>query len=644
MCGISGVLGDWAREGAQLPEERQAHRGPDDTGAYDDPQRRATLWFRRLAVIDLSDAANQPLPNEDGTVWLVFNGEIYNFRQLRADLERRGHTFRSHGDSETLVHLWEEYGRDMLRHLNGMFAFCIWDSRTGEAFLAVDHAGIKPLYIVRNEQGVAFASEAKVLLDLSPVSRHIDPLALRQYLTFLWVPGARTMWQDVRKLAPASWLSWRDGVVEEGTWWDWDQSVKEELESDEWVERVRLTLRESVERQLVSDVPLGLLLSGGLDSSALAGAMRAVQPHGRIRAYTANIVGHAHDGFSDDLPFARRVAWHLGLDLQEERISPRIAGLLPQLVWHADEPLADPAIAASFLLSQCAHRHGTTVLLSGQGADELYHGYRSHHAVRFARRLSGVPGPLMRVATAIAAATAGTTGTSAGAVPRRALKMLRFLGAHSRERVLQLADWGSRQMRLELLTSGDGEPPDADVYGDYLALFDGARATTDEERWSYVLFKTFLPALNLAYGDRMSMAASVELRVPYLDRALIEQAGRIPSALKIREGRGKWILAAASAPWLPSVIATRPKTGFGAPLRSWLARDLRPLMLQILLGERFLARGLFRREGVVTLLDDLESGRRDVAYIVWALFTFEIWARTFLDRDGRHPVRLGAAA
>ncbi|HSJ97732.1 MAG TPA: asparagine synthase (glutamine-hydrolyzing) [Myxococcota bacterium] len=644
MCGISGVLGRWPGAPDVMADERQAHRGPDGAGRYADPEARARLWFRRLAIIDLSDAANQPLPNEDGTVWVVGNGEIYNFRELRAELQRAGHTFRSQGDVEVLVHLWEEHGRDLLQHLNGMFAFCIWDARTGEAFLAVDHAGIKPLYVARHDGALAFASEAKVLLDLPGLTTAVDPVALHQYLTFLWVPGERTMWRDIRKLAPASWLSWRDGQVEEGTWWDWDQSEKDDRPPDEWAAAVRHTLAESVERQLVSDVPVGILLSGGLDSSAITGAVRATHPHGRIRGYTARVAGHAHDGFSDDLPFARRVAWHLGVDLVEETISPEIASLLPQLVWHSDEPLADPAIAASYLLSRCARDHGTVVLLSGQGADELYHGYRSHRAVRLASRLSGVPAPLMRAATAMAAAAAGRTGASAGALPRRALKMLRFLGAAAQDRVLQLADWGSTSVRGELLATGSGIPSMTDVYGDYLALFDRARAHNDEDRWSYVLFKTFLPALNLTYGDRTSMAASVELRVPFLDRALVEQAGRIPSALKMRGGRPKWVLSEAASAWLPSVIATRPKTGFGAPLRSWLARDLRPLMLQILLGERFLARGLFRREGVVTLLDDLESGRRDVAYIVWALFTFEIWARTFLDRDGRHPVQLGAAA
>jgi asparagine synthase (glutamine-hydrolysing) len=644
MCGISGVLGELVRTTDALADHLQAHRGPNGAGCHTDPHGRARLQFRRLAIIDLSDAANQPIANEDRTVWVVCNGEIYNFRELRRELEQKGHTFRSQGDVEVLVHLWEEHGPGLLNRLNGMFALCIWDARTGEAFLARDHAGIKPLYVTQSERGIAFASEAKVLLDVPGVSRGVDPVALRQYLTFLWVPGTRTMWRDIRKLPPAGWLRWKNGAITEGTWWDWDQSAKGQASPDEWSAAVRDTLRESVERQLVSDVPVGTLLSGGLDSSAITAAMRSVMPTGRLDAYTARVEGGATDGFSDDLPFARQVGAHLGVNLVEASIAPTIVEMLPELVWHSDEPLADPAIAASHLLCRCAREHGTVVLLSGQGADELYHGYRSHDAVRLARRLSGIPSPLTRAATSIAGALLGRSGATAGALPRRALKMLRFLGSESQARVLQLADWGSMDMRHELLANGGEEPTAQDVYGDYLALFQQARATTDEERWSYVLFKTFMPALNLTYGDRTSMASSVELRVPFLDRALVEQAGRIPSALKMRNGRRKWVLSEAAAPWLPPDIATRPKTGFGAPIRSWLARDLQPLMRNVLLGEQFTARGLFRREGVSTLLDDLSSGRRDVAYIVWALFTFEIWAQTFLDANGRQPIRLAPAA
>ncbi|MDQ3698832.1 MAG: asparagine synthase (glutamine-hydrolyzing) [Gemmatimonadota bacterium] len=639
MCGISGALYRAGAVSRELPDARQRHRGPDDTGHYADSRARAELWFRRLSILDLSAAGHQPMPNEDDSVWLVFNGEIYNHRELRAELEAKGHRFRSRTDSEVLVHLWEEHGRAMVERLNGMFAFCVWDERRGEAFLARDHAGIKPLYMADAPGGLLFASEPKVLLSATGVDRAVDTVALQQYLTFLWVPGERTMWRGIRKLPAGGWLAWRDGVVEEGTWWDWDQSQKENRAPGEWAGALRATLLESVERQLVSDVPVGALLSGGLDSSAIVGAMRELRPREVIRAYTARLDGDAHDGFASDLPYARSVASRLGVDLVEGRVAPSIAELLPLLVWHTDEPLADPAIAASYLLCKAAREHGTVVLLSGQGADELYHGYRSHRAVRLAQRLSGVPAPLTRVATALGEALVGRSGRSADAVPRRALKMLRFVGASSRDRILQLADWGSASMRAELLLP---HARATGVYDDYLALFDRSRAATDEERWSYVLFKTFLPALNLTYGDRTSMAVSLELRVPYLDRALVEQAGRMPNAVKVREGRQKWVLGEAARGWLPDGVITRQKTGFGAPLREWLARDLRYDMRRTLLGERFLARGLFDRRGVETVLRDLETGRRDVAYVVWALFTFELWARTFVDADGSAPVRIAA--
>ena len=308
MCGISGVLFRHPSEPLRVEDERQRHRGPDDAGQYRDPFGRAQLHFRRLAIIDLSCAGHQPMSNEDGKVWVVFNGEIYNFRELRTELERKGHTFRSRTDSEVLVHLWEEDGRRMVDRLNGMFAFCIWDERTGEAFLARDHAGIKPLYIVDTGDALFFASEPKTLLASQVVRSEIDPIALRQYLTFLWVPGERTMWRDIRKLPEGGWLSWRGGQRESGRWWDWDQSIQDDMPPDEWARSVRATLLETVGRQLVADVPLGALLSGGLDSSAIVGAMRALHPDRSIRAYSANVEGDAQDGFIDDLPFARRVA------------------------------------------------------------------------------------------------------------------------------------------------------------------------------------------------------------------------------------------------------------------------------------------------------------------------------------------------
>lgn len=643
MCGISGLLyppGDGVQH---LDDVRQGHRGPDHAGAYVDPNCRAQLAFRRLAILDLSPSGNQPMSNEDGSVWLVYNGEIYNHRELRAELERDGHVFRSRTDSEVLVHLWEQHGRDMLRRLNGMFAFCIWDERTGEAFLARDHAGIKPLYLAHLPDGaLAFASEAKVLLSLRAIDKSLDAVALHQYFTFLWVPGERTLWRGIRKLPAGAWVSWRAGQLDHGSWWDWNQSEKDDLPPDEWIARVRSTLVETVERQLMSDVPLGALLSGGLDSTAVVAAMRQARPTDSIHAYTAAVLGNGSDGFTDDLPYARDAAQRLRARLVEERLSPASASLLPRLIWHSDEPLADPAIAASYLLCKRAREDGTVVLLSGQGGDELYHGYRSHRAVAVSSAFTFLPSRLVRAATAAVTAVTTYAGLSALAAPRRALKMLRFLGAPSAERVLQLADWGSPALRAEFLSPRVIRDVPTDAYADYLALFERSRARSDVERWSYVLFKTFMPALNLTYGDRTSMASSVELRVPYLDRALIEQAGRIPPDLKIRGGVQKWILAEAARPWIPERILNRPKTGFGAPLRSWLSDGLAQEVRAALTSERFRDRGLFHDAGIRALLDDLSSGRRDVAYIVWALFTFELWARTFIDADGAAPIELAA--
>lgn len=643
MCGISGILRSERAAGApRLDDSKQRHRGPDDSGTYRDPHERAELWFRRLAILDLSPAGHQPMSNEDGTVWVVFNGEIYNHQPLRQELERLGHRFKSRADTEVLVHLWEEHGRGMVDRLNGMFAFCIWDERTGEAFLARDHAGIKPLYWTTGTYGLAFASEAKVLLDLPELDRSIDPVSLQQYLTFLWVPGERTMWKGIRKLAAGGWLSWKaDRPPELGTWWDWDQSkTDDDASPEEHARQLGQVLREAVDRQLMSDVPLGVQLSGGLDSSIVAGTIRALRPDAPLRAYTTRFGSSSQDGFADDLPYAREVARFLRADLVEEEIRPEISQLLPFLVWHSDEPLADPALATSYLLCKRAREDGTVVLMSGQGADELFHGYRSHRAYSLADRFDALPRPAIRLATALVESIARRTGSSAHAVPRRAARMLRFLGASAEERILALADWSSATWREKLLSPKVRDETSADPYREYCELFERSRAAADVDRWSYVLFKTFLPALNLTYGDRTSMATSVELRVPFLDRAVVEHAGRIPPRLKVRRGAQKWVLAEAANGSIPPSIRTRPKTGFGAPIREWLRGPLRPYTKSLLLGERFEARGLFSREAVVAMLRDLETGAGDVAYLVWALLTFELWAKTFVDGDGAAPVPL----
>lgn len=642
MCGIAGVLIAPSAQSATvfngIGDSRQHHRGPDDDGSYADPEGRARLSFRRLAIVDLTNAGHQPMSNEDGSVWLVFNGEIYNHLLLRRELEVHGHVFKSRTDSEVILHGYEQWGRNLLARLNGMFAFCIWDERRGEALLARDHAGIKPLYWTKTADGIAFASEAKVLLSVLPERPDVDATALQQYLTLLWVPGHRTMWQRISKLEPGQWLSFRDGKIELGTWWDWDQSQQEERSPEDWAREVRGALLRTVDRQLMSDVPLGALVSGGLDSSCIAAAMRELRPTESLRAYTARISDEDQDGFADDLPYAREVGERLGLDLIECDISPDIASLLSLLVWHSDEPLADPAIAASYLLCRRAREDGTVVLLSGQGADELYHGYRSHRALNVAARFSAIPPVALRAANAVAAAVAGKVGASAGAFPRRILKLLRSVSVSGAGRALELADWGSDDLRRSLLLPSAREATNSDVFGEYLELFERSRATTDEERWSYVLFKTFLPALNLTYGDKTSMASSVELRVPFLDRELVEQAGRIPLHIKHGGGRQKRVLLDAARNWLPDSVLNRPKTGFGAPLRSWLVGPLEKPVRNVLLGERFLSRGLFDVTGVRAALDDLKTGRRDVAYIIWALFTFEVWARTFIDADGDKPL------
>lgn len=642
MCGLAGVFGPRdpvaARALISAACERMRHRGPDDEGLYAAPDGRAMLGFRRLSILDLSAAGHQPMGNEDGTVWLIFNGEIYNHVPLRADLERRGHHFRSRSDSEVLLHLWEERGPDLVHALNGMFAFAIWDERTGTGFVARDHVGIKPVYCAQADGAVWFASEAKALIDVPGVGTGVDRAALTAYLTFLWVPGSRTLWSDITKLEPGHRLTWQGGRATVDRWWDWDQTPGPDRTGAAWAEELRHELGAAVERQLQSDVPLGAFLSGGLDSSSVVGAMRDRRPEEPIQCYAMSAGATGGEGFVDDLPYARRVAAAQRLDLDEFEADADLISLWPRMIWHSDEPLADPAVGNTYIISRHARAKGTIVLLSGQGGDELFHGYRSHLAVQGADRLGWIPPGAAGALERLGGRLAGAAGVRSRPLMRRALKVLHALAVDGPGRAFALAEWSGAGDRAALLTPETADAGrDARLFATYRALYERSRGRTAVDRWSYVLLNTFLPALNLTYSDKAGMAASVEIRVPLLDRAVVELAGRIPARWKIRGAETKWILGEAAAPWLPDGIRRRPKTGFGAPVRAWLRGPLADEVRSVLLSERALARGWLQPDGVRVLLDDLAADRRDVAYLAWALYTLEHWARIFQDNGGRRP-------
>ena len=632
MCGIIGFQGSFTREALALGLRSIRHRGPDDSGIYLAPDASVGLGHARLSIIDLSPLGHQPMADASGTVQLVFNGEIYNYRELRRELESRGHVFRGTSDTEVLLHMYLDEGRSMLPRLNGIFALAIWDARANKLLLARDALGVKPLYVSESAQGFAFCSEVKGLLQLVPDVRRLDEAALHRYLTFLWCPGAGTPLKGVRKSLPGESIEVVAGrVVRRETWYRLPmfRGVKQDLDERDAIKGTEDALRTAVHRQMVADVPVGAFLSGGLDSSAIVSFAREVNPD--IRCFTIEQAGGSDEGDADDLPYARRVAEHLDVPLEVVRIDPdRMAGDLELMVWQLDEPLADPATLNVLYISQLAREHGIKVLLSGAGGDDLFTGYRRHRALQSEYLWNWLPFPAL-------AAIEGTTARLDQRRPtsRRVAKLFRGASLEGDERITSYFEWvrpndlfalysadfrervGSESASRPMLDFLDGLPSRVKRLNRMLAL---------EQRF-------FLSDHNLNYTDKMSMAVGVEARVPFLDLDLVNFAERIPGGLRQRGAEGKWVLKRAMEPYLPPDVIYRPKAGFMAPLRRWLRSDLRPLVNDVLGRESLKRRGLFRPEAVAALVQANADGRVDANYTVFSLLCIELWCRTYIDRS-----------
>ena len=639
MCGICGYAG--TDLSAIIPEmcASMAHRGPDDEGAWYDPDAQVGLGHRRLSIIDVSPAGHQPMSNEDGSIWISCDGEIYDFQQHREELTRRGHRFRSATDTEVIIHLYEEKGPEFLNELNGMFALAIWDRNKRQLLLARDHAGIKPLYYWASRGGLVFASELKALLRVPGIPRELNHRRIADLLTLLWVPGRETLLRGVEKLMPGHLLLWRDGAVTLKRWFSMSYLPDNSVSEREWVERVRETFVQAVRRQMVSDVPVGVLLSGGLDSSSILAGVRRSCPGREINCYTARI--HADDNtrdrFVDDYPYARRVADVLGVNLKSFVLKPDVVSTLPKMVYHMDEPDADPAVFPAYLIAKAAREDATKVLLSGTGGDEMFFGYNSHLAYRLYERYGWIPrwvsGPLL------AAAQAGCSRLF-GAQSRPARRLRRFRkGLRSRGlgRHMALVDWADPSDRLALYTPAlaerlelPEEPPPG--MAECFAAFEGSGGLN---RHSDVLIQTFLAAHNFLYADKSSMAVGVEVRVPFLDVELMRLCSRIPETLKLRGTTTKYVLKKSMETYLPAQVLSRPKTGFVAPLRKWIAQDFSPLIEDLLSPERLRSRGLFEPAAVRRMVAENRRNKADHAYLIYALLVLEVWLQTFLDRPGQ---------
>lgn len=628
MCGIIGYFGGFDSSALRIGLDRIAHRGPDDSGVYLDSSAGVAFGHRRLSILDLSPLGHQPMASPDGKVMLIFNGEIYNFGELRTGLESKGHEFRGHSDTEVLLHLYLEHGEKMLPLLNGIFAIALWDQRTQSMLIARDAMGVKPLYYSANPRGFVFCSEIKGLLALIPEARELDPVALHRYLSFLWCPGAGTPLKSVRKVLPGEAIVLRDGKVQRQ--WMWYQlpifrGVTADLDESSAISGTVSHLRAAVKRQLIADVPVGAFLSGGLDSSAIVAFAREQNPN--LRCFTIKAVGGHDAGEVDDLPYANRVAQHLQVPLDVVEIeSSRMASDLEQMISQLDEPLADPAPLNVLYISRLARENGMKVLLSGAGGDDLFTGYRRHTAVNYESYWSWLPSAFRR---AMERSVSGMDQRNPW--KRRLNKFLRGAGLDGDARLANYFVW-ARESELISLYTPDFRAQLASSRAiqpmlDFLAPLSSKVGGLD--RILALEQEFFLADHNLIYTDKMSMAAGVETRVPFLDLELVEFAARIPTALKQRGRVGKWILKKSMEPFLPHDVIYRPKSGFTAPLRRWMRHDLKPLLGDLLSEQSLKRRGLFDAQAVQRLIAANSAGVVDGGYTLLSILCVEIWCRQF---------------
>jgi asparagine synthase (glutamine-hydrolysing) len=630
MCGVAGYCGGGSSAMLARMANAIAHRGPDDIGEWLSPDGNVGLAHRRLSIIDLSPLGHQPMTDASGSAVIVFNGEIYNFRELRAQLKSEGYGFRGHSDTEVLLALYMARGAAMLSLLNGIFAFAIYDQTEQALFLACDAMGVKPLYFNEGRDGFVFASELKALMACDQVATSLDVPTLSRYLAFLWSPGGATPLMRVSRLGPGEALRVKDRRVVNR--WRWARSAWTEaplaLDATEAIRQVREGLRTAVHRQMVADVPVGAFLSGGLDSSAVVAMAREVSPD--IECFTIDTGAIRDAGVTDDLPYARQVAKHLGVKLHEIQVdSSRMAADVERMVFQLDEPLADPASLNVLYISQLARQHGVKVLLSGAGGDDLFTGYRRHRALMLERYWARLPGAARHILRNITSRL--STG---GVLGRRLVKAFAHADLPPDRRLVSYFLWADPARVLGLfapehrsaLANEDMVEPLEEYLGTLPpGLLPLQRMLALEQRF-------FLADHNLLYTDKMSMAAGVEVRVPFLDNDLVRLANALPPGLKQRRAEGKWVLKKAMEPYLPHEVIYRPKTGFGAPLRHWLRHELREWVDDILSSDTLRRRGVFDPKAVAALVADDRAGRVDAAYTILGVVCIEIWCREFMDK------------
>lgn len=593
-----------------------AHRGPDGAGFYSD--EHVSLGMRRLAIIDVA-TGDQPVYSEDGNVVAVFNGEIYNFAELRRKLTGLGHRLSTEGDSECLVHLYEEHGPELVHQLRGMFAFALWDRTRQRLVLGRDRAGKKPLYWRSDEFSIWFASELKALARDPEMPRQIDPIALDHYLTYSYVPAPWSIYQGVHKLPPGHLLIWEAGKVTVRRYWELDRTTRPVVNEREAEEQLRDLLLEATRIRMVSERPIGAFLSGGVDSSAIVAAM-SMQSSERIKTFCIGF----EDGKYDERHKARLVADRFSTDHHELVVTSDLVDVLPRLAWHFDEPYADSSAIPTFWVAQMSRQH-VTVVLNGDGGDECFGGYRRHALMNQARWIPAMPSGPARSIRALGSLI--VKRTAAGSRFRRFGQMLDFVAEKPSRRYARLMSCFGPEQRWGLYSDGMRSAlAGTDSYQLFEHAFQASTAQDDLGRVLDVDTLTYLPGDLLPKVDITTMAHSIEARSPFLDHHVMEWAATLPSALHIRKFQTKVLLKQAVAPWIPEELLRYPKKGFGVPLAAWLRHELRDTVYDVLTDPTACACDLFR-PGAVRSIIERHMGGADHASQLWALLQLELWRR-----------------
>lgn len=626
MCGIVGFVNN---DGSAADREilgrmncAIVHRGPDQDGFY--VSENAGMAMRRLSIIDLAQG-KQPIRNADGTKWIVYNGEIYNYRELRRGLEERGHKFYTNSDTEAIVHLYDEYGEDCLKHLRGMFAFAIWDERDRSLFLARDRVGKKPLlYSHRPDGSIVFASEFTAMLEHPSIGRDVDLEAIDLYLSFMCAPAPKTAFKQIRKLEPGHWLRWKDGRIETRRYWRPDFSKKIKITEEEAIEETTRILRESTRLRMIAEVPLGAFLSGGVDSSIVV-ALMAQESSQPVKTFS---IGFDEQDFSE-LKYAKRVAEHVGAEYNEFIVRPNALEVIPTLVEHYGEPFADSSAIPTYYVAKETRKH-VTVALNGDGGDESFAGYERYAAMVLAEKYQALP-KILRDAV---------VGPAVNALPSSALKrgMIRNVkglvnvgSLPSAERYIRWTSTFTEDMKVEIrnkvFVNGSREIDHKGFLESVLS--DRDISLTDAMLLADIL--TYLPNDLLTKVDIASMAVSLEARSPFLDHELIEFAASLPPEMKLRGRQTKYLLKKVAERLVPRDVIYRQKMGFGMPVAKWLRGEMSGLLDDTLLSKKFAGRGLFKPDAVARLVREHREGTHDHSWQLWSLLMLELWYERFVD-------------